>query len=236
MKTCLYIYFSDVLSDSINSVMSSSSSSYSDRKNIKTNGSLIHSPTSPRSGANPSMFSYNNNKITSTSNPTYIQNKTKIDTYQDDERLYDCPADLVITSANKEVVPQATTGQPMVLNSSMTASVYADDDRIYDSPADIMIIPPPVPAHQGNEKKLLSSEVTDHSTRQRSTDSSSSSELTVVSSAASYKTAVPDVASPKVRVSFCPFNGDINDVGRFGPCKPSFSWLILAAYSFQISC
>lgn len=170
--------------------MSSSSSSYSDRKNIKTNGSLIQSPTSPHSGGvGNSVFTYNNNKILSTTNPTYIHTtQPTIDAYKDDERLYDCPADIDIRAETSE----ATTGKPMVLNSSMTASIYADDERIYDRPADIIMIPPPVPAHNGSGRKSASSDVSDASAH-RKTDSSSSSDLTVVSSAASFRTAIPEL-------------------------------------------
>ena len=181
-----------MLSDSIHSVMSSSSSSHSDRKNIKTNGSLIQSPTSPRSaGGGNSVFNYNNNKILSTTNPTYIHHTTKssMDAYKDDERLYDCPADLDI----KPQISEATPGKPKVLNTSMTASVYADDERIYDRPADIILMPPPVPAHSSSSvRKSASSELSEASGH-RKTDSSSSSELTVVSSAASFRTAVPEI-------------------------------------------
>lgn len=190
--------FVDVLSDSIHSMMSSSSSSFGDRCNIKTNGSLIHSPTSPRGACANAVFNYNNNssRITSTSNPTYHTQRS-YDQYQDDTHLYDCPADFVKPEAKTNT---AVPAHGLVLSSSMNASVYADDTRIYDAPAEIMVtVAPPVPSHSRKKSTTnldrLSNESVPERKAHHSVDSVTSSELTLVSSAESYKTAVPELST-----------------------------------------
>lgn len=200
MNKQLFVFIVDVLGDSIHSMMSAS---YADKKSAATtNGLQHHSPNSSPQTDNGGIFNYNNNsgKITSTSNPTYSSSCTPTHSsastqaynakYQDDSHLYDCPADYNIQPASKP--------KPLLSAMVINSSVYADDDRIYDAPADVMMLPadpvqpppvpshsctPPVPSHQTHQNDRSSGESADKQTH-RSTDSSSS-ELTIVSSAAS---------------------------------------------------
>lgn len=184
------LFILDVLGDNIQSVMSSS---FTERCNIKTNGSLLQSPTSPSRTSGSEVFNYNNNssKVNDSSHSKASSSRF----YQDDERLYDCPADYDLAAQSKPTVP----AHGVMLSSTMNASVYADD-RIYDSPADVMMLPPPVPSHGGLDVSKRSDRHSGDSTgdrrrHHRSVDSSSSSELTVVSSAGSYKTPVLELSS-----------------------------------------
>ena len=187
--------FLDINKDSNQPVMSAS---FTDRRNIKTNGSLIQSPTSPVRSSIDEAFNYNNNssKAAATSNPTYSHSSDHR-LYQDDAHLYDCPADYDIKGRSAPAVP----AHGMVLSSVMNASVYADDERIYDAPANIMVVPPPIPAHSGLDSTnksttdRRSSESGSERRPHHSVDSSTSSELTVVSSVGSFKTAVPELST-----------------------------------------
>lgn len=165
-----------------------SSSTSSDRRNIKTNGSLLHSPNSPpnsTASAKANIFSYTNSRL---SPPTFTSNKP-VDPYQDDAHLYDCPADYDLKP--KETPTNPKNNSDLILNTTMNASIY-DDSRIYDSPSDLFEMPPPIPAHKEEMSTSLKQMIklpSADSSRQQQRPDSSSSELTVISSSGSYKTA-----------------------------------------------
>jgi len=82
----------------------------------------------------------------------------------------------------------------------MSKSAYEDDHRIYDDPAEVLTFAPPVPSHSNQEssRKVSSSRNSGDSNPERQPHrsmDSSSSELTVVSSACSSNTAAPELPS-----------------------------------------
>lgn len=190
----------DVLSESIQSARLVSPPTRIDHHIIKANGSLLHSPTSPPHSRTEEVFNLSNhsNKVLSTSNPTYTSKSggQSQNAYQDDQHLYDCPADYNILSESKpKAIPDC-----LVLTSPMSKSAYEDDHRIYDDPAEVLTFAPPVPSHSNQEssRKVSTSRNSGDSNPERQPHrsmDSSSSELTVVSSACSSNTAAPELPS-----------------------------------------
>lgn len=180
------------MSSSVYSVMSSSITS--DRKNIKTNGSLLHSPTSPPPMLRNDIFQ------SSTARPIEITNghiasSSTIDPYQDDAHLYDCPADWAIGTTQQTSDTQLKSNG-LTADNPLNVSVY-DDSRIYDSPADIFDFAPPVPPHksEGTKHQPSNSVPNNHDKNAHRSIDSLSSDTTLISSAGSYKTALPELSS-----------------------------------------